>query len=123
MNVSNFFSTNSFVKVFVIVFILIVAVLFVIFMKNSKDKKNLKSNTKAKIVAKRTSLYSAIKFNEHGIHHNSLENFCYYIIFQLENGKREEFKVPPREYGIMVVGDSGILVTEGDSFVEFKRHG
>lgn len=123
MKVINFLSMNNFVKVFFVVFIFVLLILFITIIKNIKIKRNSKSKTKAKIVAKRTSLYSAIKFNEHGIYHNSPEDSCYYIIFQLENGKREELKVPIREYGIMVVGDIGTLVTEGDEFVEFRRYG
>lgn len=122
MNIGNFFSESNLVKVFFVVFVFLLGVLFLTIIKSIKEKRNSKVNIKAKIVAKRISLYSAIKFNEQGIYNNSQDGSCYNIIFQLENGKREEFKVLGREYASMLVGDVGVLVIEGSRFIEFRKN-
>lgn len=116
------------INIIIIVCLLMIGILFVITvisivngLKEKRTTNNLRSTIKAKIVGKRTSLYSALKRSEQVIYNNSAEDSCYYITFQLEDGRREELRVSARDYGIIMVGDNGLLVTEETRFIEFKK--
>ena len=45
----------------------------------------------------------------------------YYVTFEFEHGQRREFCVKGNEYGLLVVGDEGILSYQGDWFKGFQR--
>lgn len=116
------------INIIVIVCLLTIGILFIVavlsMVNGLKEKRSANSSRitiKAKIVGKRTSLYSAIKRSEQVIYNNSAEDSCYYITFQLEDGRRDELRVPAKDYGIIMVGENGLLVTEETRFIEFKK--
>lgn len=116
------------INIIVIVCLLTIGILFIVVvmsmvngLKEKRSANNSRITIKAKIVGKRTSLYSAIKRSEQVIYNNSAEDSCYYITFQLENGRRDELRVPAKDYGIIMVGENGLLVTEETRFIEFKK--
>lgn len=116
------------INIIVIVCLLTIGILFIVAvlsmvngLKEKRSANNSRITIKAKIVGKRTSLYSAIKRSEEVIYNNSAEDSCYYITFQLEDGRREELRVPAKDYGIIMVGENGLLVTEETRFIEFKK--
>lgn len=125
MSLGHLFSIN----IIIIVCLLMIGILFitgVLSIVNGLKEKRIANNSsrrtvKAKIVGKRTSLYSALKRSEQVIYNNSAEESCYYITFLLEDGRREELRVSPKDYGIMMVGDNGLLVTEETRFIELKK--
>lgn len=116
------------INIIVIVCLLTIGILFIVAvmsmvngLKEKRSANNSRITIKAKIVGKRTSLYSAIKRSEQVIYNNSAEDSCYYITFQLEDGRRDELRVPAKDYGIIMVGENGLLVTEETRFIEFKK--
>lgn len=116
------------INIIVIVCLLTIGILFIVAvmsmvngLKEKRAANNSRITIKAKIVGKRTSLYSAIKRSEQVIYNNSAEDSCYYITFQLEDGRRDELRVPAKDYGIIMVGENGLLVTEETKFIEFKK--
>lgn len=116
------------INIIVIVCLLTIGILFIVAvmsmvngLKEKRAANNSRITIKAKIVGKRTSLYSAIKRSEQVIYNNSAEDSCYYITFQLEDGRRDELRVSAKDYGIIMVGENGLLVTEETKFIEFKK--
>ena len=47
----------------------------------------------------------------------------YYVTFEFASGKRQEFRIKGRAYGLIAEGDSGILTFQGTRFLEFNRQG
>ncbi len=45
----------------------------------------------------------------------------YFVTFELENGKRLEFRVNDGEYGMLAEGDSGELTWQGTRYLGFER--
>ena len=45
----------------------------------------------------------------------------YYVTLKFEPGQRRGFRVKGNEYGLLVVGDEGILNYQGDWFKGFHR--
>lgn len=43
------------------------------------------------------------------------------MTFEFENNERLELKVPGKEYGLMVEGDTGTLSFQGTRFISFIR--
>ena len=76
----------------------------------------------AKIVAKR--MVGSYHTHHHGdntaMHHTS-SSTTYYITFEVESGKRMEFNVPSKEYGLLVEGDIGRLTFQGTRYKAFDR--
>lgn len=87
----------------------------------AKDKRKPIIPVNAKIVSRRTEVYS---HNHHDannhMHHSSRTN--YYVTFEFDNGERMEFEVADSKYGYLVEGDRGILSFQGNLFVDFKRN-
>lgn len=76
----------------------------------------------AKIVGKRQNV---------DVHHHSAGNnsgahtttsTTYYVTFELEDGKRLEFHVKGRVYGLLAEGDCGTLSYQGTRYLNFERN-
>lgn len=76
-------------------------------------------NRAATVVAKRQD------FRHHSGHHHvgTTGRTYYYITFEFEDGRREEFSVNGGDYGVIVEGDFGSLRSRGSWFQGFTRAG
>ena len=45
----------------------------------------------------------------------------YYIIFEFEQGSRQEFQVDNYDYGTLIEGDIGMLEHQGNRYLGFER--
>lgn len=45
----------------------------------------------------------------------------HYVTFEQSGGERFELEVPGREYGLLVVGDSGSVTMKGSRYLGFQR--
>ena len=67
----------------------------------------------ATVVAKRTSVGGGAN--------NTSTSTAYYCTFEFENGERKEFGVNGNEFGLLVEGDRGTLISQGDWYQGFER--
>ena len=67
----------------------------------------------ATVVAKRTSVGGGAN--------NTSTSTSYYATFEFENGERKEFGVNGNEFGLLVEGDRGTLISQGDWYQGFER--
>ncbi len=100
-----------------VLILVILVVIMIIIIGNIqqwlKDNSSPKITTSCKVISKRTKI-SSMNFTH-------MNTTSYYIIFELENGSRAEFKVSGHEYGILVPQDKGILTCQGSRYLSFKR--
>ena len=78
---------------------------------------------KVKVVAKRdeVSTYRHGRMND--MHRHRHSSTTYYATFEkLENGRRTEFQVKDREYGLLAEGDEGVLIHQGTRYKGFERN-
>ncbi len=75
---------------------------------------------KAKVIDKRTST-SRRHHNSGNGHMHSHSVTSNYMTFEMEDGERMEFLIKGKEFGLIVVGDSGALKYQGTRFLEFSR--
>ncbi len=45
----------------------------------------------------------------------------YYVTFEFADGQRIEFKLPGKEFGLLVEGDAGMLMHQGTRYKGFER--
>ena len=76
----------------------------------------------AKIVGKRhnVDVHHHNAGNNSGIH--TTTSTTYYVTFELEDGKRLEFHVKGRIYGLLAEGDCGTLSYQGTRYLNFERN-
>ncbi len=55
----------------------------------------------------------------HGYH--TTTSSIYYVTFQDESGKREEFRLSGKDYGMIAERDVGLLTSQGTRFRKFER--
>lgn len=65
----------------------------------------------ARVVAKRTQVWG----------HQRRTRTIYYATFELEGGSRQEFETTGGQFGVLVEGDAGSLVTQGPLLRSFQR--
>jgi hypothetical protein len=54
------------------------------------------------------------------MHHTS-SSTTYFTTFEVESGDRMELRVPEKEYGMLVEGDTGRLTFQGTRYKGFER--
>lgn len=117
-----FLSASVFVSLgFIIVFsILIIRIIkgMIVYINNNNSPK---LETKAKIIDKRGDVSMYHHTNGTGHIHNS-SSTTYYISFELSTNERLELRVPKDKYGLLIVGDNGILKYQGTRFLSFDRN-
>lgn len=69
----------------------------------------------AKIVDKRMATHH---HHSNGHHHHT---HSYHITFEVESGDRMELNVPRNEFGLLIVGDEGMLSFQGTRYLGFER--
>lgn len=78
-------------------------------------------SVEAVIVTKRDHT-SRHTHNNMDMHHHTSTSTTYYVTFEVESGDRMEFRVPSKEYGVLVEGDKGKLTFQGTRYLEFQRY-
>ena len=105
---------------FYIVFFLVLAMFVFTFAKIIgewvSNNNSPRLSVDAKIVDKRSSTHHHRHANGH--HHHS---HSYYITFEVQSGDRMELHVPRSEFGLLVVGDAGVLSFQGTRYLGFER--
>ena len=95
-----------------IFFVLFFALFFAVLLKNIgqwfKNENSPRLTVPARIVDMRRKTH----------HHHS---HTYHITFEVESGDRMELKVSRSEYGMLVLGDSGMLSFQGTRYLGFER--
>jgi hypothetical protein len=77
--------------------------------------------TNARIVTKRMDVTHHHNINNETHISNSTSSTRYYVTFETEAGQRIELTVSGREYGLLVEGDEGELIYQGEWYKQFKR--
>ncbi len=105
---------------FPLFFLLFIAAFIYIFIKNisewHKNNNSPRLSVDAKIVDKRMTTHH---HHSNGHHHHT---HSYYVTFEVQSGDRMELKVPRAEYGLLVVGDEGIVSFQGTRYLGFERN-
>ena len=106
-------------SIFYLMFLLVFGMFIFVFVKNIsewfKNNNSPRLSVDAKIVDKRTATHH---HHSNGHHHHT---HSYHVTFEVQSGDRMELKVPRNEYGLLVVGDEGILSFQGTRFLGFER--
>lgn len=102
--------------VFIIMFVFIFGMSIYIFIKGIKESRY--NNSQPKIPAE-----VLVVSKQQNIYHRKNRNInsSNSITFEFSNGNRIELIVDPKEYGMIVEGDVGILVSQGNKFISFER--
>ncbi|MBQ4140330.1 MAG: DUF2500 domain-containing protein [Clostridia bacterium] len=101
-----------------LVFLLVGGIFAFVFVRMIKEKKqndrSPRLTVEAKIVDKRTA--------SHGRGNHYSDIYSCYVTFEFESGDRAELYVPSNEYGLLVVGDVGLLTLQGTRYIRFERN-
>lgn len=104
---------------FYVAFFLVIAMFIFVFARLIsewvKNNKAPRLSVDAKIVDKR----SATHYNHSNGHHH--HSHSYHVTFEVQSGDRVELMVPWNEFGLLVVGDEGVLSFQGTRFLGFER--
>ncbi|EOH59641.1 DUF2500 domain-containing protein [Enterococcus mundtii] len=98
---------------FVFIFIAIILYQILEFLKNESTPE---ISVPATLVDK--SMRSSSSVDANGISNQSI---TYYLLFELENGERKEFRVGHGKYKLYVIGDTGILRYQRKRFNSLDR--
>lgn len=110
-----------------IMFIVILAVFVVIFVKGisqwNKNNHSPRLTVDATLVSKRTDVSHSSGHHNHttGMHTSGHTSTSYYVTFEVASGDRMEFHVGGEEYGLLVEGDYGDLSFQGTRYLSFHR--
>lgn len=110
-----------------IVFVIVIGGLVLSGVRYMKNANAPKQSTYARIVAKRTDVRSHGSTHHAGgdsglhHHHTSRTRTYYYITLEFDNGERREYLDVKGLYGLLVEGDAGYAMLQGDWIVAFER--
>lgn len=119
------FDFGGFETMFTIVFILVIGVFVVTFVKGigqwHRNNQSPRLNVEARVVSKRmdTRVHHDM-VNDH-MHNYTHTSTYYYVTFEVKSHDRLEFAVNGREYGMLAEGDIGELTFQGTRYIEFVR--
>ena len=104
---------------FYVVFFLAIAMFIFAFariiIERSKNNKAPILSVDAKIVDKHMTTHH----HHHNGHHS--HSHSYFITFEVQSGDRMELSVPSSEFGLLIVGDEGVLSFQGTRYLGFER--
>lgn len=111
-----------FVITFAIIFFIIIAAIVSSLRTNARNNAAPRLKSQAKVVSRRINVHGN-SYNKANIHrmqegHTSTD---YYIIFEFEQGSRQEFQVDNYDYGTLIEGDIGMLEHQGNRYLGFER--
>lgn len=123
------FAFSVFPVMFSIVFLLVIGVFIVTFVKSiaewNKNNNSPRLTVDASVVAKRTHVSHHRHANAgdmsgaHGYHTSTSTR--YYVTFQVESGDRMELSMSGNEFGLLIEGDQGKLTFQGTRYLGFER--
>lgn len=97
-------------------FVVFIGIMIILFIKSfsgwNHNNNQPRINTKARVVAKRTSVRGGGETRAYNV---------YYVTFELESGDRLELQVRGDEYGQLVEGDTGDLQFQGTRYWGYTR--
>lgn len=100
----------------IIGFIVVIGVILFVAMKGmvewSTNNNSPQESVSAVVVTKRT--------HTSGGSGDSMARTSYYVTFQMESGKRQEFGIRAKEYGMLAEGDVGLLTYQGTRYLHFE---
>lgn len=107
--------------IFIVIFGIIVATFISNGVKYAQNKRSPQRSVFATIVSKRTYVehHSSHHANDHM--HSSSSRTYYYITLQFDNGERREYLDVKNLYGLVVEGDTGYALVQGEWIVAFER--
>lgn len=112
---------SLFQVMFSIVFILVIGVFIVTFVRGikqwSKNNNSPRLTVDATVVSKRMD----VSHHRHSNTSHTTSSTRYYVTFQVESGDRMELYVGGSEYGMLVEGDFGKLSFQGTRYLGFER--
>lgn len=117
------FDFGGFEVMFTIIFILVIGVFIVTFIKGIgqwyRNNQSPRLSVEARVVTKRM---------ETSMHHDMIDDHVhthtssyYYVTFEVKSHDRLEFAINGREYGMLAEGDIGELTFQGTRYIEFVR--
>lgn len=118
-----FFNLMS--TLFPIIFIVIFGIVIAVFISNgvkyAKNKSSPQESVFATIVSKR--MYAEHRSSHHANDHmhSSTSRTHYYITLQFDNGERREYLDIKNLFGLVVEGDTGYALVQGEWIVAFER--
>ena len=124
---SNFGTGFNIMGVFVtLMFVVVFGLFIVVAVKGirqwNKNNHSPRLTVPATIVAKRTNVSHHHHHNHGGTGmHHTTHSTTYYVTFQVESGDRMELSVPRSEFGLLVIGDTGVLSFQGTRYLGFER--
>ena len=119
-----FGAINFFGVFFVLIWVFTIAVFgFVIgkiVMEWQKNNRAPMLSLEAVVLDKRD--HCSHHHHHHSGHMHTSHSTTYYVTFEFDNGERAELCVPSTEYGLIIVGDRGVLTFKGTRFLDFQRN-
>ncbi|WBW97537.1 DUF2500 domain-containing protein [Oceanirhabdus sp. W0125-5] len=73
-----------------------------------------------RVIGKRTNVSSHLNSSNSNMSHRRTST-TYYVAFETDAGQRLELRMSGREYGIIMEGDTGNLMYQGEWFKRFDR--
>lgn len=120
---------GMFSSMFGIVYLLVIAMIFIVIIRNisiwHRNNHSPKLSVVATVVSKRTHIsrhrhgVAGDMTGAHGFH--SSTSTKYYATFQVESGDRMELQLQGHEYGMLIEGDRGTLTFQGTRYLGFER--
>ena len=125
----SFFGGSGIPLIFLIPFVLILAVFVFILVKGigtwRRNERSPRLSVDAVVTSKRTEVTHRHQANAGditGAHGYSISSTTwYYVTFQVESGDRMELAVDGEEYGMLAEGDFGKLSFQGTRYLGFER--
>jgi hypothetical protein len=82
-------------------------------LKAVRDGAKAVVERRATVIAKRQEFWGGVTASPY--------TTSYYVTFEMESQDRIELEVEDTDYGLIIEGDSGILLSQGDTFKGFQR--
>lgn len=117
--------------IMVIGFVVVIGGIIFSVGKYAKNKSAPQESVHARVVAKRMDVRHHTNhhnhLHDHDHHHGSMHTTnssrtYYYITLEFDNGVRQEYLDVKNLYGLVVEGDTGYALTQGEWIVAFERN-
>lgn len=107
--------------IFIIGFGIIIAMFISNGVKYAQNKRSPQESVFATVVSKRTYVEHHSSHHADDHMHSSTSRTHYYITLQFDNGQRKEYLDVKNLYGLVVEGDTGYALVQGEWIVAFER--
>lgn len=110
-----------FLVVFLLIVGLIVANVASAAKQNAYNRRQPLLTVSARLLTRRSDVSHHHDANPHDNIQSSHTSTTYFATFEVESGDRLEFKLPAKEYGLLMEGDYGKLTFQGTQYLGFVR--